>query len=302
MGTPKISVIIPVYNVEEYLSRCIDSVLSSVEQDLEILLIDDGSKDRSGSICDEYAERDARIRVFHKANGGVGSARNLGIDHATGEWLAFVDSDDEVSPDFLSIPTGYNDCDAVQKGFVSVQLNGYTETAIQQNDIISGQDDICRFFIQHRTVALWNKLIKRSVVGDSRFCDNIPIGEDGIFFFSIINKIGKWGFSDCGHYIYYVRKGSAMYSYKITQRLGIRLRSCWETLNIANNNGTKMLFDNYFADQFLPPLWRRRGYFSEEQKREYKQLLAIVKWYNLRYLSKRHFVKYVIIALRSKAM
>lgn len=84
---PKISVIVPVYNVEKYLRRCIDSILSQTFSDFELLLIDDGSKDKSGDICDEYAAKDARIRVFHKDNGGVSSARNLGLVKANGEFI-----------------------------------------------------------------------------------------------------------------------------------------------------------------------------------------------------------------------
>ena len=93
---PAISVNIPVYNTEKYLHRCIDSVLAQTYQDLELLLIDDGSKDSSGAICDEYAAQDARVKVFHKENGGVSSARNVGLDHAQGEWITFVDSDDYI--------------------------------------------------------------------------------------------------------------------------------------------------------------------------------------------------------------
>ena len=98
---PKISVIVPVYNVEKYLRRCIDSILAQTFSDFELLLIDDGSKDSSGEICEEYAGKDARIRVFHRQNGGVSTARNLGIDKAKGEWIYFVDSDDVVLPSAL---------------------------------------------------------------------------------------------------------------------------------------------------------------------------------------------------------
>ena len=88
-----VSIIVPVYNTEKFLHRCIDSILAQTYTDFELLLIDDGSKDSSGTICDEYAAQDARVRVFHKENGGVSSARNLGLDNARGEWVTFVDSD-----------------------------------------------------------------------------------------------------------------------------------------------------------------------------------------------------------------
>ena len=98
---PKISVIVPVYNVEKYLCSCIDSILAQTFTDFELLLIDDGSRDKSGEICDEYANKDCRVKVFHKENGGVSSARNLGIDESKGEYLFFVDSDDIISSFYI---------------------------------------------------------------------------------------------------------------------------------------------------------------------------------------------------------
>ena len=98
---PKISVIVPVYNTEKYLHRCIDSVLAQTYKDFELLLIDDGSKDSSGAICDEYAARDSRVKVFHKENGGVSSARNAGLAIASGDWIMHLDGDDWIEPDML---------------------------------------------------------------------------------------------------------------------------------------------------------------------------------------------------------
>lgn len=100
---PKISVIVPVYKAEKYLHRSVDSILAQTFTDFEILLIDDGSPDRSGEICDEYAKKDSRIKVFHKPNGGASDARNVGLDNAQGEYVCFVDSDDVVDKDFLEI-------------------------------------------------------------------------------------------------------------------------------------------------------------------------------------------------------
>lgn len=97
-----LSIIVPVYNVESYLSKCIKSVLSQSLSDYELLLIDDGSTDASGKICDEFGQDNSRIRVFHKKNGGVSSARNLGIEKANGEFVSFLDSDDWVTDDYVS--------------------------------------------------------------------------------------------------------------------------------------------------------------------------------------------------------
>ena len=101
MSDSLISVIVPVYNSEQTLNRCIDSILGQTYRNFELFLINDGSKDRSGEICDEYARKDSRVKVFHKENGGVSSARNVGLDNASGEWITFVDSDDRIGQNFL---------------------------------------------------------------------------------------------------------------------------------------------------------------------------------------------------------
>ncbi len=101
MNSPLISVIIPVYKVERYLDKCVNSVLSQTYTNLEIFLVDDGSPDNSGMMCDKYARDDSRVKVIHKKNGGLSDARNAAIDVATGEWLTFIDSDDYVAPDYV---------------------------------------------------------------------------------------------------------------------------------------------------------------------------------------------------------
>lgn len=120
MSAPKISIIVPVYKAENYLSRCVDSLLAQTFQDFEILLVDDGSPDRSGKICDEYAKKDNRVRVFHKENGGVSSARNLGIEQGRGEWIIFCDSDDWVDVNWLEqyCEALLEDVDMVFQGYV----------------------------------------------------------------------------------------------------------------------------------------------------------------------------------------
>ena len=100
---PEFSVIVPVYKVEKYLDRCIGSILAQTFSDFELILIDDGSPDNSGQICDEYAGKENRIHVIHKENGGVSTARNAGLDIAPGKFIVFVDSDDEVASNYLEI-------------------------------------------------------------------------------------------------------------------------------------------------------------------------------------------------------
>ena len=126
MTVPKISIIVPVFNVEQYLPRCIDSILNQSFRNFELLLIDDGSSDNSGNICDRYAKNDFRIKVFHKKNGGVSSARNVGIDNAIGDWIFFSDADDELFPNGLSIlyaSIGHN-VDLVMAGYERYSNDG----------------------------------------------------------------------------------------------------------------------------------------------------------------------------------
>ena len=103
MQQPLVSVIVPCYKVEQYLPKCVDSILAQTYENLEIWLVDDGSPDRCGEICDEYAEKDKRIKVIHKENGGLSDARNVAIDKATGEWITFVDSDDYIATDYVEV-------------------------------------------------------------------------------------------------------------------------------------------------------------------------------------------------------
>lgn len=122
-----ISIIIPVYNVEKYLRRCIDSILSQTYTDFEAILVDDGSTDESGKICDEYALKDSRIKVIHKKNGGVSAARNSGLDVAVGEYVAFCDSDDYLSADYLEVifnSLKENNADCVVCNYTKVLENG----------------------------------------------------------------------------------------------------------------------------------------------------------------------------------
>ena len=125
-----VSVIVPVYKVENYLERCVDSILAQTYKELEIILVDDGSPDRCGEICEQYASRDARIRVIHKANGGLSDARNVGVKHASGEYLLFVDSDDSVAPDLVEKTEAEAErtgCDLVLFDYIRLEDDGTRE-------------------------------------------------------------------------------------------------------------------------------------------------------------------------------
>ena len=211
MNNPLISVIVPVYNTEKYLRRCIDSILAQTYQDFELLLIDDGSKDSSGAICDEYASKDARVRVFHKENGGVSSARNVGLDNAKGEWITFCDSDDEVKPNWLDLfcmQISYG-VDLVAQGLIfddsrsskqdgKVKVRGFTYIG----DVYKSID----FLYQESLVGyLYIKAFKRGIIEKNNIRFNVAYNyrEDEEFFLRYCIFIDKAsGISDSG-YIYY---------------------------------------------------------------------------------------------------
>lgn len=151
-----ISVIVPVYNVEPYLRECLDSIINQTYCDLEILIIDDGSTDGSPQICEEYREKDERIRVFHTENRGQSAARNLGLDNARGDWIMFVDSDDYVSPDFCAIPHQTalkHGADLVIFGRKRVGWPNPPEEKEHPSGVLTWQEGV-----EHGRPAPWNKL------------------------------------------------------------------------------------------------------------------------------------------------
>lgn len=189
---PKISVIVPVYKAEVYLNRCVDSILAQTFTDFELLLIDDGSPDRSGEICDEYARKDSRIRVFHKENGGVSSARNLGLDKMQGEYVAFVDSDDWCEPNYLSdffcINVDLNYDDIVLQGRKN-EVKDVVSGCLLLKDEIYGNVAGCILDNELLTFgAPYCKLYSRKIIAENniRFPEEYSYGEDTTFFLKVL--------------------------------------------------------------------------------------------------------------------
>lgn len=205
---PKISVIVPVYKAEKYLHRCVDSILAQTFTDFEVLLIDDGSPDRSGEICDEYAKKDARVRVFHKENGGVSSARNMGIEKAKGEWLMFVDSDDMLTPQALKFCLAHTDgvsmvcCDCQ-----SVHEDGikeYPRRKVYAPEIIGSLQMVKDILCYNTLCGPVCKLIFREIIGRERFCTSLRKGEDAQFWVSVLIR-SKIKIYRCSEIIYKYR-------------------------------------------------------------------------------------------------
>lgn len=216
-----ISVIIPIYNVDKYLRKCIDSVRNQTYQDLEIILVDDGSPDDSAGICDEYAKRDSRIMVIHQENGGVSSARNAGIEVARGEYICFIDGDDFILPDMFEKmyhAIQKDDADMCICNFSYVNEDGEVLEGIGYHTSICDEvTDCCTILgrLNQLTcvdyVIPWNKLYKKQIFQVIRY----PIGkynEDVFVAHELIYQCKKISLISDRLYMYVQRPGSTMHS------------------------------------------------------------------------------------------
>ena len=216
MNKPMISVIVPVYNAEKYLHKCIDSILAQTYSNFELLLIDDGSKDHSHEICVDFSKKDERIKVLNKRNGGVSTARNLGLDTAAGDWVTFVDADDTLSRDFLAhLVTGIDECVSLVVSNCDVIMKGkvYQSHVTLMNTTVSGNQMLIRLLKGDNVRnEVWAKLFRRSFIGNERFSSRIVIGEDLLFLLTCCyagaeDKIRFVPYSD---YHYVINESSAM--------------------------------------------------------------------------------------------
>jgi glycosyltransferase involved in cell wall biosynthesis len=194
----KISVIVPIYKVEKYLDRCIESIASQTYKNLEIILVDDGSPDNCPQICDKWAGKDSRIKVIHKQNGGVSSARNAGLDVATGDFVAFVDSDDYVEKGYIQ--TMYSKQKAYKVDFVCCSVNDvYEDTGkIEQNVpvsedvVISDAHIFDSYYANYSKILIvpWNKLYKKEIFKNIRFRENM-VYEDTEIILRILHSVSS---------------------------------------------------------------------------------------------------------------
>ena len=192
MSNPKISVIIPVYNAESTLRRCVDSVLAQTYTDFECLLIDDGSTDKSGEMCDEYAAKDSRVRVFHKENGGVSSARNVGLDNAKGEWITFLDSDDYIEEEFLGSIVNTGNAELIIGSCIWISDGGRRQLIDDIPSNVTDRNQIFKEYLYSCTFNVpWGKLFKRSIIVDNAIGFNVEMrfAEDLCFVYQYISHV-----------------------------------------------------------------------------------------------------------------
>lgn len=210
---PKISIIVPVYKVEQYIHKCIDSILKQTFKDFELILVDDGSPDSCGEICDGYAIQDSRIKVIHKENGGLSSARNAGLDIARGDYIGFVDSDDWIEIDMYELLYGMcveQDCDIA---ICSSEIHYNDKTVISSSHpfVIHDRYSAMKAMLEGNLYdeVVWTKLFKRQLLEGIKF----PVGmsyEDTAFTYKVIHKCKKVCFIGEPKYHYIKRDNSMM--------------------------------------------------------------------------------------------
>lgn len=236
-----ISVIVPVYNVEKYLPKCIDSILEQTYRNLEILLIDDGSKDSSPQICDEYAEKDSRIRVIHKENGGLSSARNRGLDEAKGDFVGFIDSDDYIQKDmyeYLMSGIEKYDADISICQRIMVKNDKKKPQDREKNEVYDTETAVRKLLNEDIMNAVWNKLYKKEVVEGIYFPEG-RVYESTAVTFQYITRAKKVANLKKSKYYYIMRDGS------IVHDKNIKNRSDWCLSHIDRYNELMKLYPKY---------------------------------------------------------
>lgn len=221
----KVSIIIPVYNVEPYLNRCIESILSQSYDNLELLLVNDGSTDASGSICDTFSKQDGRVKVFHQQNGGVSAARNTGLNHSTGEWICFVDSDDWVESSYLDnfLNNGHvQHTDLIVGGYrhhmVSRRQNIKNVPLITQ----AGKQIPLSYAIENLEennylTSVWGKLFSKEIILglQLKFDKRISFGEDTLFMWEYLATVKNLQTVEVADYHYMERDNTGSLTYQL---------------------------------------------------------------------------------------
>ena len=220
---PLISIIVPVYRVENYLRQCVDSLLAQTYQNLEIILVDDGSPDNCPTICDEYAQKDSRIQVIHKENGGLSDARNTGLDVAAGMYIGFVDSDDWVMPDmydYLLHGILRYDAEISYCGFVNIR-NDWMDYKTEESDkVYTAETALNELFFDRLGNFAWNKLYKAELWNGIRF----PVGrtfEDILTTYKLFERANRIAILKEPKYCYRIRQGSIMHDVSFINRWSI---------------------------------------------------------------------------------
>lgn len=237
---PLISVIVPIYNVEKYVLCCIESIINQSYKNLEIILINDGSIDSCGVLCDKYVSRDQRIKVIHKDNGGSSSARNLGLSVSTGDYITFVDSDDFLNEDYIfHLYNGLveKDADISLSNMIIYNENGYRKNInLEKTLVFSNKRDIYEYSISEKYFYLCTagRLYKRQVIINCRFDQEMTMSEDSKFFIDVLQNVSRIVVVPYNDYYYRTRVNSSTKSEFIFSRWNQDFK--WNNGLILNEN------------------------------------------------------------------
>ena len=218
---PKISIIVPVYNVEQYIERCVESLINQTHKNVEIILVDDGSKDNSGKLCDELAQRDSRIVVYHKENGGLSDARNYGIDKSTSDYVGFVDSDDFVDEDMYEILLSNllkYDSEISFCRLNDVYNDEITKDNTENKPYLMTSEQAIKMVLEAKvfSVTAVNKLYKKSLFAQIRF-DKGKIAEDAFIMVDLLSRCEKIAATEAKKY-YYMHRENSITTQKFTPK------------------------------------------------------------------------------------
>lgn len=254
-----VSVIVPIYNAEHIaLKKCIESLVHQTLKEIEIILVDDGSTQECRSICDEYALTDKRIRVIHKTNGGVSSARNCGVSVAHGEYIGFVDSDDYVEADFymkLYMAAKKNNSDLVCSGYIKEKDGKKTIENVSEEERLSVDRAIEEFLLFRKIdFRVWNKIFKREIAKEIYFSEEYRIAEDELYIYNFIMLSNDILYIPYAGYIYNINSSSVMSS-KFSEKNLDALRVTEKIACTINNQ--KIYNVNYFKLNLYLRLWIR---------------------------------------------
>lgn len=209
-----ISTLIPVYNSEKYLRRCLDSIVNQTYKNLQLVIVDDGSNDNSLAICKEYAERHDFIEIYHQENAGVAAARNALLDKAKGDYAIFIDSDDWIEPDMIEGLLHYiaeYDLDIAICGSTSEYNDNATAVDTSyRSPLIDNREEAVKKFLLHKELngSLWNKLVKTSLFHNLRFAKDIWYGEDALMMWQVLQRVNRIGTVPTAYYHYRMNDAS----------------------------------------------------------------------------------------------
>lgn len=251
----KISVIILAYNVEAYVGRCFESVLAQTFTDFEVVCVDDGSTDSTGDICERYAEKDARVKVFHIANGGISRARNFALELIHTEWFAYVDADDWVEPEFLEVlyrNALENFCDISACNFQRNETYGMGSQDVKEEKIIfsSSAECIHSFICSENSLQgmVWNKIYRTEKYRNVRFDESVKMTEDCLYTYHIMRQCEKACYVSLPLYHWFLRKNSESQSRVLDcdfTPANVFLDLYKETWMLQNEEVTRVLQQNY---------------------------------------------------------